>query len=977
MLVNRSPFIRVIIAVIILSAVLEATAESHDHGILFPGTIKSASELDYPPFSIIKSDGTPDGFSVDLLKAVVQTFASDISFKVGPWNEIKQQLIDGHLDVLPLVSYSDDRDKIMDFSVSYLRMQGTIFVRKQETSIKGIRDLKDKEVLVMKGDTAHDYALKNKVSDNLILKASYEEAMKALSSGSHDAVIIQQLVGFELIKKLNISNIVEVGSFKESNLKPAVAPLSDFEQKFCFAVPKGNKQLLSHLNEGLTIVITNGTYNKIYNKWFGPILPKPSLSPVMIAKYVLLILVPFTMIITIIGYLFLKKEIGRKTRYLEKEISVRKVIENALQESEEKYRILLEESNDPIFSVTPEGQYKFVNRAFGKGVKKNPNDIIGKNFWDIFPEKEADKRFAVLTEVVETGVEKIFEACIPQKNISNYYLTTITPVKDHENKVLSVICSSKNITDRKQAEFALQESEFLFSQMFEQSMVATCLFNPEGTIIKVNREFCKMFGVDEKILIKESYNVFKDQSIIEAGLIHLIKDLFYQKKTKHWEMNFDIDVASKSTKTTTSKTGKIFLEIFGYPVVDTKNNLEYVVLQHYDITERKQSEDEKEKLEAQLQQARKMETIGTLAGGIAHDFNNILFPLIGFAEMLKEDLPSDSPGYQDITEVLHAAFRARDLVKQILAFSRQGDQEIKPIKLQIILKEVVNLLRSTIPKTIDIQTKIDPDCGLVIADATQMHQIIMNLTTNAYHAMQESGGQLKISLTQTKIDSKSLELFELAQGRYALLKITDTGVGIKKELMDKIFDPYFTTKEQGKGTGLGLSVVHGIVKSNNGYIHVYSEPGKGTEVHVYLPILKNQSDDSEPVSLKPVQGGNERILLVDDEKMIIKMEERILTRLGYKITGLTDSVKTLKIFKQNPEKYDLVITDMTMPNMTGTLLANEIKKIRPDIPIIICTGFSDQINKNTSQEFNIDCFIMKPIILNDIALAIRNVLDSP
>ncbi|MCP3944235.1 MAG: response regulator [Desulfobacteraceae bacterium] len=395
-----------------------------------------------------------------------------------------------------------------------------------------------------------------------------------------------------------------------------------------------------------------------------------------------------------------------------------------------------------------------------------------------------------------------------------------------------------------------------------------------------------------------------------------------------------------------------------------------------DVSLCKKAEVEKKKLESRLQQVQKMEAIGTLAGGIAHDFNNILFPIVGFAEMLQEDLPQNSPEQESITEVLQAALRARDLVKQILTFSRRSDQELKPVKFQSILKEALKLLGSSLPATIVIQTDIDPNCGVIVADPTQLHQIIMNLATNAYHSMQDSGGKLKVSLKQIEIEFQPGGFVELIPGKYALLKVIDTGPGIKKDIIDKIFDPYFSTKEKGKGTGLGLSIVQGIVKSYNGNIYIYSEPGKGTEVNVYLPIMKKTSNDERSDPLQLICGGTERILLVDDEKAIIKMEQKVLERLGYQVISETESPKALGVFKANPDNFDLIITDMTMPEMTGLKLATEIKAVRADIPVIICTGFSDQINEESSAQLGIQGYVTKPVIIREIAQVIRDVLDG-
>lgn len=388
-----------------------------------------------------------------------------------------------------------------------------------------------------------------------------------------------------------------------------------------------------------------------------------------------------------------------------------------------------------------------------------------------------------------------------------------------------------------------------------------------------------------------------------------------------------------------------------------------------DITERK-------KLEARIQKAQKLEAIGTLAGGIAHDFNNILFPLVGYAEMLKMDLPHDSPLQSHINRILSAALRSRDLVKQILTYSRQGDQDVKPIKLPPIVKEALTLIRSSIPTTIEIQHDIDSDCGIVIADPSQLHQILMNLATNAYHAMEETGGRLKVHLHQIRLESDHSLSPEMTPGEYAHLTVADTGIGIEKDVMDKIFDPYFTTKEVGKGTGLGLSVVRGIVKSCNGDIRIDSEVGKGTEVHVYLPIMDQRVDDIQTDRDEPIRGGSEKILLVDDEEIVVRMEQEMLQRLGYRVAIRTGSIEALEAFKANPNAFDLVVTDMTMPNMTGVQLTMEIRKIRQDIPVILCTGFSYLINDEKSKALGIQGFVMKPVVMKEIAEIIRKVLDD-
>jgi len=350
------------------------------------------------------------------------------------------------------------------------------------------------------------------------------------------------------------------------------------------------------------------------------------------------------------------------------------------------------------------------------------------------------------------------------------------------------------------------------------------------------------------------------------------------------------------------------------------------------ITELNDSDSERLKLESQLRQAQKMEAIGTLASGIAHDFNNILSSVVGYSDLLLLDIPEGNGQRKYLEQILKAGNRAKDLVKQILMFSRQTDQKIMPLKIHHVLKEVIKLSRSTLPTTTQIKQDIPEDIGTVMADPTQVHQIVMNLVTNAFHAMAETGGTLTIDLEDVDLSADNLPEPGLAAGPYVCLTIADTGTGMDDEIRKKIFEPYFTTKERDKGTGLGLAVVHGIITSYKGTIVVDSEPGKRTAFKVYIPRIVSEIEDRDEIEPTPSMTGDERVLLVDDEKPIAMIIKTILERVGYKVTARNSSTDTLAAFKSSPHKFALVITDMTMPNMTGDKLAIEIKKFDPISP---------------------------------------------
>ncbi len=395
-----------------------------------------------------------------------------------------------------------------------------------------------------------------------------------------------------------------------------------------------------------------------------------------------------------------------------------------------------------------------------------------------------------------------------------------------------------------------------------------------------------------------------------------------------------------------------------------------------DVTKLKQAEEERRSAETQLRQAQKMEALGTLAGGIAHDFNNILGIIFGYTELARWSISDNLPATEKLDEVLKAADRAKDLVKQILAFSRQGEIEKKLVQVSLVFEEALKMLRATIPSTIDIRSDISSR-STVLGDPTQIHQVLMNLCTNAVHAMRDQGGTLEVTLVDVFLEPKVDDRYSgLHEGLHVQLIVKDTGHGIGPAIMDRIFDPFFTTKETGVGTGLGLSVVHGIVKGHGGVIEVESEPDKGSMFKVLFPAAESafSSDGVEP----SLPQGHERILVVDDEPGLAAAMGDMLESLGYETLRRTSSLEALETFLNQPanQPFDLVITDMTMPGMTGLGLARGLLQLKPELPIIICTGFSEHIGPERIGKLGIKGFLMKPVTLRDLAVLVRSALDE-
>jgi signal transduction histidine kinase len=387
-------------------------------------------------------------------------------------------------------------------------------------------------------------------------------------------------------------------------------------------------------------------------------------------------------------------------------------------------------------------------------------------------------------------------------------------------------------------------------------------------------------------------------------------------------------------------------------------------------------EEEVKKRTAELYHSQKMESIGTLAGGIAHDFNNILAIINGYAQMAQSELPPESQPSQDLDQVLHAAGRATELVKQILTFSRQDDHETKPVHVQFILKEILKLLKGSFPSTIVIRDAVDSNCPPILADPSRIHQVIMNLCTNARYAMRENGGVLNVTLTHLDRLPAGFRLKDSQQpaAGYLLLRVTDTGHGIDPEDLDRIFEPFFTTKPVSEGTGLGLSVVHGIVKSLGGDIRVISEKGHGADFQIIFPALAKENAAVIPPS-SPLPRGEERVMVVDDETELVSWLQRFLGDLGYQVTAHADSRAALAAFLAAPDSFDLIVTDMTMPGLTGKELAREILARRPELPVIMCTGFSETMDRNQALELGIREYVMKPVVRQELAQIVRKVLD--
>ncbi|VAX15599.1 diguanylate cyclase/phosphodiesterase (GGDEF & EAL domains) with PAS/PAC sensor(s), partial [hydrothermal vent metagenome] len=626
---------------------------------------------------------------------------------------------------------------------------------------------------------------------------------------------------------------------------------------------------------------------------------------------------------------------------------VKKKSEVALRESREMLQMVMDNIPQYIFWKDFNSVYKGCNKNFAKAAGAGaPEEIIGKSDFDMpWKKEEIDSYRECDRRVMDTNAPEyhIVETQRRADGKNLWVNTNKVPLHDPDGKVIGILGTYEDITGQKQVE----EERALLSAAIEQAAELVIITDSDEKIEYVNPAFEKITGF--------SADQAKGETPRIIGSGKQGKE-FYKKM---WDKLFNREVWSGRLVNKKNDGSFYDAETTISPIVDLSGKVGNYICVQRDVTRETQ-------LERQSRQSQKMEAIGVMAGGIAHDFNNILSAIIGYTELAISDSKQEDASYENLTEVMNAASRAKDIVRQILTFSRRDEREMSPVDLAHLITQTIKLVRASLPSTIEIHHSIDADSGKMLADPTLIQQVLLNLCANAEHAMREKGGKLEIKLSAQETGAK--------EKRRLKLTVADTGYGIEKKVMDKIFDPFFTTKPVGEGTGLGLATVHGIVTGHGGAISVYSAPDEGATFTIYFPKADGEKERRSTES-EFIPKGDESILFVDDEAQLLNMGRQTLERLGYKITTAANGHDALDIFKTRPDKFDLVITDQTMPGMTGAVLIARLHEIRPGLPVILCTGFGKSMTPEKAKAAGAREYILKPVLSRDLGLAIRRALE--
>jgi two-component system, cell cycle sensor histidine kinase and response regulator CckA len=944
---------------------------------------------DFPPFEYLDETGQPAGFMVELTRAIAREMNMDVQIRLGPWGETVHGLVNGDIDVIQGMYYSAERDRVLDFSPAHMISYYVGVARKDSGSPpETIEDLAGRRLVAQKGDVILDFLAQKGLTKEIALKENQRDVLKALSDGQYDCALVPRINALYLMKKNDWPDLV-------------LGNNSFFTGEYAYAVKKGQSALVAQFSEGLKLLEQSGEYRRIHDKWLG-IYQEETLPVIRFLRYLAMVVIPLILVLAgmILWSRALQRQVVRKTR--------------ELHDSAEFQRAMIACSPVALYCIDFNGKVTQWNDSARNIFGWSPDEVLGRPL-PIVPEDRVHEFDTLRRQVVEkgplTGVE-----LVRQKKDGTLFDVSLSaaPIRDSRGNMIGIMSAAEDITQRKRAQHHIHHLNQVLRSIRDVNQLIIHEQDPEALI----REGCRLLVAHRgypsaMIVLTDSQN--KPMSWATAGLATESAEL--DQLLKQGALTLCCRRAEKAGKPVIIKDQKTACsscpisegcserltvcmplihmgEGFGFLSVAAENTLgeedeEYILLNEKGqdfayalsslkmVSDRKIQEKEQEKLQAQLNQAQKMESVGRLAGGVAHDFNNMLNVIIGYAELGMIKTTPDDPLHDHLNQILDAARRSSDITRKLLAFARKQTIQPKVLDLNETVESMLKMLRRLIGEDIDLSWQPGGGVWPVFLDPSQVDQILANLMVNARDAI-AGVGNITIETETTRIDTEYCAVHAgFVPGEFVMLAVSDDGCGMDKEIQKKLFEPFFSTKEKGKGTGLGLATVYGIVKQNNGFINVYSEPGSGTTFRIYLPRHAGEPDQVTVNDLKQVSPGKgETIMVVEDEAAIRILAGKVLETLGYRVIEASSPEQALALVKTEGAKTDLLLIDVVMPQMNGRELADAMHALYPDIKVLFMSGYTANVIAHRGILDSDVNFIQKPFSNRGLALKVREILDG-
>ncbi|ACN16332.1 predicted fusion protein, periplasmic substrate-binding protein (N-terminal) / sensory box regulatory protein (C-terminal) [Desulforapulum autotrophicum HRM2] len=891
----------------------------------------------FPPFEYLNDKGVPEGFNIDIIMAVSRAMDMGIKIELGPWNQVRTALERGETEVLAGMYRTPQRAEKVDFAVPHYISTYSVFVR-NGSPIKGIDQCRGKRIGLQKGDLYHDIAVERQMSTRLVLEDDLQDVIENLAQGRVDCAVISRAQGMQIAKNMGIQNI---------------RPLSDpiLQGRYCIAVAQGNANLLAMINEGLFIIKTSGEFDAIYEKWFGALKAEPLTFATVLRKGIWVILPLLGLVAAgFVWSLMLLRQIKGKTARLSDELAERTLAEQRLKKSEEEIK--------SIFRAVPTGigvvcDRKIIqaNEQLARVTGFSRDELIGQSARLLYPNEARYDHVGLekYQQIDQVGIGTVETQWQRKDGRLIDVLLSSTPI-DLEDLSRGVTFAALDITDLKAKESQLLESEKKYQAIMGSMKEPVYITSEDYLIEYMNPTMIQRTGYDAT-----------GEDCFTA--IH-----GFSERCPWCEFDTIKNGSTQEMDIVSFKDNHSF-HVSATPIAHANGTVSMLNVLR-DTTRMKQ-------IEAQLQQAQKLEAVGVLAGGIAHDFNNILSGIFGYSKLAERHIDNPTKAKSHIRQIIKGSQRAAELIQQILAFSRKTEPKMQVLILSTVVKEILDLIRSSIPSSIVICEKIVCEKP-ILGDPVRIHQALMNLCTNAFQAM-VSTGVLTVEVDMMDVfHSANGPIPNMVPGQYLTVKVMDTGNGMDPKTLNKIFDPYFTTKKPGEGTGLGLALVYGVVEEHGGYVTVDSGPGQGSAFQLFFPVVDERAGNQiEVPNLQEVPpGGREHIMVVDDEESILLSTQELLKDYGYEITAFENSADAYAEFEKDPLKFDLVITDMTMPQLSGVELSTKMLNLRSELPIILCTGYCGTYDEKKALALGVKKYVQKPIDSRTLLGLIRELIHG-